>query len=322
MATPIPLRTLLVSAGCLCGGVALGTLLPAGGDSPTSGGGGNPSLSSSGQGAGTAKKLGAQSGGPGEARSSEGVHAGLRGTSGGDGRDGLSKLPPEKVVEMFEKVSKLKSESRKYILAYRLAEQLGPDQIEQALNSALKDLSDGDYVTTRALARRWVELDPKAAASKALETKQQHLLLPMLESWSRMDPAGPLSWALAQDPAARAEAVLPLVRGRMLDQTQLEKLVMHAGGSESDDMRQQVFPFATVRLAESNAQGALHAASSVEDPELRQRTLIGVMGRLGQTAPDVAKSWLAGQQTFTPEQRAQLEAALNNPRGPGRRFNQ
>jgi hypothetical protein len=98
----------------------------------------------------------------------------------------------------------------------------------------------------------------------------------------------------------------------MLDQSQLEKVVMNAGASENEDMRNQVFPFATSRLAESNPQGALHAAASVEDPALRQRTLIAVLSRLGQSAPEVAKGWLDTQQNFTPEEKAQLEAALNS----------
>lgn len=331
MASSLNLRTLLVSAGCLCGGVALGVLIPSEADQTSRAGASVGSGGGSQQGApapSQARKAGGTGGG---AEAEGGANArhdreGLKnlgsptGSSGASESAGLGKLPPEKIMALFEKVSNLKSESRKYILAYRLASQMEPAQIEQALNSALHDLSDGDYVTTRALARRWVELDPKAAASKAMETKEQHLLLPLLESWSRIDPSGPLSWALQQDPANRAEAVLPLIRGRMLDQSQLEKLVMNAGSSESDDMRRQVFPFATSRLAETNPQGALHAASSVEDPDLRQRTLVSVMSRLGQTAPDVAKNWLATQQTLAPEQRAQLEAALSNPAGKNRRF--
>jgi hypothetical protein len=232
----------------------------------------------------------------------------------------VSKLPPEKLIALFGKVSNLRSETRKYILAYRLASQMEIGQIEGALKAALQDLSDGDYVTTRALARRWVELDPNAAAAKALETKQQHLVIPVMESWSRMDPAAPLSWALQQDPSARADAVRPLLMGRLLDQTQLQKLVMNAGGSESDDMRRQIFPFATARLSEVNPQGALHAASSIDDADLRQRTLVMVMSRLGQSAPDAGRAWLASQQDLPPEQRQQLEQVLANPRsGGGRR---
>jgi hypothetical protein len=252
----------------------------------------------------------------------------LKAASGSAREQGLSdfkefasvgKLPPEKLIALFEKVSNLRSETRKYILAYRLASQLELDQIEGALKAALQDLSDGDYVTTRALARRWAELDPKAAASKALETKQQHLVLPLMESWTRMDPAAPLAWALQQEPAARADAVRPLLMGRLLDQTQLEKLVMNAGGSDSDDMRKQIFPFATTRLADTNPQGALHAASSIEDAELRQRTLVMVMSRLAQNAPDLGRAWLASQQNIPPEQKQQLEQVLANSKGNGRR---
>jgi hypothetical protein len=229
----------------------------------------------------------------------------------------VGKLPPQKLIALFEKVSTLRSETRKYILAYRLASRMELGQIEDALKAAMQDLSDGDYVTTRALARRWAELDPAGAAAKALETKQQHLMLPVLESWSRMDPAGPLSWALQQTPASRADAVRPLLMNRLLDQGQLEKLVLNASASDSDDMRRQIFPFATSRLAETNPQGALHAASSLEDAELRQRTLVMVMGRLAQSAPDVGKSWLAAHPNLPLEQKQQLEQVLSNPRSGG-----
>lgn len=298
-------RTLLISAGCLCGGVALGTLLPAG--------------SSPGNAKDSAKRGGsvqtpAGPGGKGAVHLTQTDEASTptKGLPSAGGETDLGKLPAAKLLALFEKLSNLKSDSRKYVLAYRLASQMDASQVEEALKSALQDLTDGDYVTTRAIARRWVELDPQAALQKATESKQQHLLLPMLESWSRMDPEAPLNWALKQDPSARAEAVLPLLRGRMLDQSQLEKVVMNAGISENEDMRNQVFPFATSRLAESNPQGALHAAASVEDPALRQRTLIAVLSRLGQSAPDVAKSWLETQQTFTSEEKTQLEAALNS----------
>ena len=67
----------------------------------------------------------------------------------------LGKLPPEKLLAIFERLSNLKSDSRKYSLAYRLASQMEAGQIEAALDAALKDLSDGDYVTTRAIACGW-----------------------------------------------------------------------------------------------------------------------------------------------------------------------
>jgi hypothetical protein len=88
-------------------------------------------------------------------------------------------------------------------------------------------------------------------------------------------------------------------------------------------MRRQIFPFATSRLSETNPQGALHAASSIEDTELRQRTLVMVMARLAQSSPEAGKTWLAAQQNLPPEQRQQLEQVLANPRsGGGRRGGQ
>jgi hypothetical protein len=237
---------------------------------------------------------------------------------GADTNAQISEMSQERVIALFEKLSNLKSESRKYVLAYRLASQMGASQIEGALQAALQDLTDGDYVTTRALARRWVELDPKKAAAKALETKQQHLVVPVMEAWSRMDPAGPLDWALKQESPTRADAVRPLLMGRLLDQTQLEKLVMNAGTSDNEEMRKQVFPFATARLAESNPAGALHAASGMDDPELAQRTVLMVLGRVGQNDPAAGKAWIASQSNLSPELKQQYEQALSNPRGFGR----
>lgn len=320
MALSQNLRPWLFALLGLGGGVALGTLLPAdlsrapGGEQKrvagagSDGGGAEGGLNLGPGGAGISGK-----GAPGKDSAGEGA-PGLN-LQGGEA---LGKLAPEKLLQLFEKVSNLRSESRKYILAYRLASKLELGQIEGALKSALQDLSDGDYVTTRALARRWVELDPKAAAAKALETKQQHMVIPVMESWTRLDSAAPLGWALKQAPEAQADAVRPLLMGRLLDAPQLEKLVMNSAGSESEEMRKQIFPFATSRLAESNPQGALHAASSVEDQDLRQRTLLMVLGRVGQTAPEAGKTWLAGQTDLAPELRQQLEQALNNPRGGGR----
>ena len=313
MAIPPKLRSLFISVGALCGGVALGTLLPSDPNSEskrdsepaTQRSSTNPPIASVGS-SDAAEKTAATR------RLKETL---LEFKQYGS----VGKLPPEKLIALFEKVSNLRSDTRKYILAYRLASQMELPQVEEALKSALQDLSDGDYVTTRALARRWTELDPKGAAAKALETKQQHLMIPVMESWTRMDPAGPLAWALQQDPAARAEAVRPLLMGKLLDQPQLEKLVMNAGGSESNDMRSQIFPFATARLAETNPKGALHAASSIEDGDLRQRSLLMVMSRLSQTAPEEGRAWLASQQNIPVEQKQQLEQILNNPRAIGGR---
>ena len=303
-------RTLLLTVAGLCGGVALGTLLPS--ESVRLGA---PVEEAAAQVGGVRDGSTAESTKEtASAASSEGVF--LKNGSPGS----VGKLPPEKIIALFEKVSAMRSETRKYILAYRLASQMELGQIEQALQTALHDLTDGeDYVTTRALARRWTELDPKGAAAKALETKQQHLVIPVMESWSRMDSAAPLSWALQQDATSRVDAVRPLLMGRLLDQPQLEKLVMNAGGSEIDDMRRQIFPFATARLADTNPQGALHAASSIDDTELRQRTLMMVMGSLGKSAPEVGRAWLASQQDIPADQKLQLEQILANPRGAGGR---
>jgi hypothetical protein len=225
----------------------------------------------------------------------------------------LSKLPPEKLLAIFERLSNLKSDSRKYSLAYRLASQMEADQIEAALDAALKDLSDGDYVTTRAIARRWAEIDPKAAAAKAIDSKQVHLIWPILESWSRMDPQAPLKWALEQDPAHQAEALRPLLTGRLLDESQLEKLVVRAADSSSEEMRLQIFPYATGRLAEVNPNGALHVASHIDEQAIRQKTLSMVMSKVAQRSPDVGRAWLESQQNLPPQERAVYLKMLGMP---------
>jgi hypothetical protein len=186
-------------------------------------------------------------------------------------------------------------------------------QIEAALDAALKDLSDGDYVTTRAIARRWAEIDPKAAAAKAIDSKQVHLIWPILESWSRMDPQAPLKWALEQDPAHQAEALRPLLTGRLLDESQLEKLVVRAADSSSEEMRLQIFPYATGRLAEVNPNGALHVASHIDEQATRQKTLSMVMSKVAQRSPDVGRAWLESQQNLPPQERAVYLKMLGMP---------
>ena len=225
----------------------------------------------------------------------------------------LGKLPPEKLVAIFERLSNLKSDSRKYSLAYKIASQMGPGQIEAALEAALKDLSDGDYVTTRAIARRWAEIDPKAAAAKAIDSKQVHLIWPILESWSRMDPQAPLKWALEQDPVHQAEALRPLLTGRLLDESQLQKLVVSAADSSSEEMRHQIFPYATGRLAEVNPSGALHVASHIDENATRQKTLSMVMSKVAQRSPEVGREWLETQHNLLPQERAVYLKMLGMP---------
>jgi hypothetical protein len=225
----------------------------------------------------------------------------------------LGKLPPEKLLAIFERLSNLKSDSRKYSLAYRLASQMEAGQMEAGLDAALKDLSDGDYVTTRAIARRWAEIDPKAAAAKAIDSKQVHLIWPILESWSRMDPQAPLKWALEQDPAHQAEALRPLLTGRLLDESQLEKLVVRAADSSSEEMRLQIFPYATGRLAEVNPSGALHVASHIDENATRQKTLSMVMSKVAQRSPDVGRAWLETQQNLPPQEKAVYLKMLGMP---------
>lgn len=304
--TPIaPHRRWLILPLGLLSGTAIGMLLPTGNDAPAIES--NVAHTSPASRGGDAESLSTAQKNAGSAMRSVELFPGSR------NYESLSKLPPEKLVAIFERLSNLKSDSRKYSLAYRLASQMEAGQIEAALEAALKDLSDGDYVTTRAIARRWAEIDPKAAAAKAIESKQVHLIWPVLESWSRMDPKAPLQWALQQDPAHQADALRPLLTGRLLDETQLEKLVVQAADSSSEEMRHQIFPYATGRLAEVNPSGALHVASHIDENATRQKTLSMVMSKVAQRSPEVGRAWLESQQNLPPQERAVYLKMLGMP---------
>lgn len=297
-------RWLILPLGLLSG-TAIGMLLPTGNDTPAIEN--NAAHTSPDSQGGDAESLSTAQKNAGIAMRSVELFPGSR------NYESLSKLPPEKLVAIFERLSNLKSDSRKYSLAYRLASQMEAGQIEAALEAALKDLSDGDYVTTRAIARRWAEIDPKAAAAKAIESKQVHLIWPVLESWSRMDPKAPLQWALQQDPAHQADALRPLLTGRLLDENQLEKLVVQAADSSSEEMRHQIFPYATGRLAEVNPSGALHVASHIDENATRQKTLSMVMSKVAQRSPEVGRAWLESQQNLPPQERAIYLKMLGMP---------
>lgn len=248
-----------------------------------------------------------------DARSGSGVagasvFGSIPGTSEEDDR--LRRLSPDRLVALFERVSRLKSESRKYILAYRLASYLAPEQIQQALKAAKEDLEDGDYVTMRALARRWAEIDPKAALKSGLENKQSHLFYPALESWSHMEPGAPMRWALGEETDVRSKTLRALLSNHLLDQSQLEELVARASNSDSEDLRQEVLPAATMRLAESAPGNALFAAGSIDNPQLRERTIRLVLARVARSAPDVGNAWINAQKDLTPELREQYQAIV------------
>lgn len=228
----------------------------------------------------------------------------------GNAEDRIQQLSPERLVELFGRVSRLKSESRKYILAYRLAGFLAAEQIQAALKAAKEDLADGDYVTMRALARRWAEIDPKAAVKTGLESQQMHLFYPALESWSHMEPNAPMRWALEQDSEQRLKTLQALMGNRLLDQGQLEELVARASNSDHEDLRQQVLPAATLHLSETAPGNALFAAGSIDDPQLRERTLRLLLTRISRTAPEVGQAWITAQKDLSSEMREQYRAIL------------
>ena len=119
----------------LCVGIVLGALLP--GDSSA-----GLSSAAAAQTVVTAQDAPALSASLHEGTGSSGSEGGgkgvFRGSLDAEAAGSLGKLPPEKLIALFEKVSNLKSDSRKYILAYRIASQLEVGQIEGALKSALQ----------------------------------------------------------------------------------------------------------------------------------------------------------------------------------------
>jgi hypothetical protein len=293
------------AVGGLVGGIVLGALWPESRGEAALGAAGSPAKLGS-KNLAEGGLAGASEGGMGLGESTgSGASAGLS-----PEEDRIRRLSPDRLVALFDRVSRLKSESRKYILAYRLASYLAPEQIQQALKAAKEDLEDGDYVTMRALARRWAEIDPKAAVRSGLENRQSHLFYPALESWARMESGAPMQWALGEDAEVRSKTLRALLNNHLLDQSQLEELVARASNSDSQDLRQEVLPTATMRLAETAPGNALFAAGSIDDPQLREQTLRLVLTRVARSAPEVGNAWINAQKDLTPELREQYQAII------------
>ncbi|MEY2600046.1 MAG: hypothetical protein RLZZ142_2305 [Verrucomicrobiota bacterium] len=294
----------------LIGGVAIGAFWPSGG--PLEGG---------------ALREGLGDGGAGLRDASGGVGGAVE---GGDARGaevlGASAVPgeerghlaPEQVLALFERVSKLKNETRKRLLAYRLASELGTEQIQEAVQLAKEDLEHGERIPMRALAQRWAELDPRGAAAKGLEMGVHSLFSTAVSAWAKKEPGAPLAWALAQPSEERVEALRLMLSEKILAQQDLEKLVLESARTGDGRLR-DLMPFATMRLADSNPMGALHAASSLEDAATRTRTLTMVMGRVAAVDPELGRSWLRSQTAMPEEQRTVLERVLATPRTGTRR---
>lgn len=231
----------------------------------------------------------------------------------------LVQIPPERVVSLFDRLSNVKSESRKYALAYRLAAKLDVTQLEAAFHSAKADLDGGDYVALRALGRRWVELDPQAAAQKGIDTRMREFLHPVLEAWQRLDSEAPLKWALADENAPKLDAVRSLLFGGYISNQQTEQLAIKAQNSQSAEMRYQIFPHAVMQIAAFNPERAISLASAVEDPGTRQRTLNLVISRYAQSSPEKARAWVDAQPTLTPDQRGSYERLIDRSVQRGQR---
>jgi hypothetical protein len=119
-----------------------------------------------------------------------------------------------------------------------------------------------------------------------------------------------MQWALGEEPEVRSKTLRALLNGHLLDQNQLQDLVARASNSDSPDLRQQVLPTATMRLAEKDPGNALFAAGSIDDPQLREQTLRLVLTRVARSAPEVGNAWINAQKDLTPELREQYQAIV------------
>jgi hypothetical protein len=227
-----------------------------------------------------------------------------------------TQISPEKLLEVFDRVSNLRSESRKYMAAYRLVSQLGLEQMEKAMELALVDWNDNkDYSTTRAVARRWADLDPAAVVKKGVELKNYHVLQPAMETWLKTDPAEPLKWALKQDPETQLGAIKQMMEIRAdFKGKQVEQLVMAAADSPVEGMRTTIFPMAVIRMGEENPMAALHAAENASTPAARQQLMSTLLQRLGKTQPDAAGAWLSSQTNLPAAERKVYEGILKATR--------
>jgi hypothetical protein len=231
---------------------------------------------------------------------------------GADSGGGTAQLTPEKLLEVFDRVSNLKSDSRKYVATYRLVSQMGSAEMEKALEIALVDWKESqDYTTTRAVARRWADLDPQSAVKKGVDLKNYHILQPALETWLKTEPGEPLKWALQQDAPTQAAVIRQMLEMRTdFNGKQVEQLVIAASDSPHEIIRSTILPQATARLAEQNPAAALHAAENLPDSAARTQMISSLMARLGKTQPDVAASWLSSQANLPVAERKTYEKIL------------
>jgi hypothetical protein len=236
---------------------------------------------------------------------------------GAHSADGSVQLTPEKLLEVFDRVSNLKSDARKYVAAYRLVSQMGLGEMEKAMEIALVDWKDSqDYTTTRAVARRWADLDPRAAVKMGVDSKNYHIMQPALETWLKTEPNEPLKWALQQDASTQAAVIRQMLEMRAdFNGKQVEQLVIAAADSPHEIMR-TFLPQATARLAEQNPAAALHAAENLPTGTQRTQMISSLMARLGKTQPAVAANWLSSQANLPPAERSTYEKILRSVRAP------
>lgn len=231
---------------------------------------------------------------------------------GANSEDSVAKLSPEKLMEVFDRVSNLKSDARKYAMVYRLVSQMDLDQLGSAMEAALVDWQEKkDYSTTRAVARRWADLDPQTIVAKGASLKNYHILQPALETWLKTSPEEPLKWALQQDATVQVDVIKQMLEIRSdFKGKQIEQLVMAAAESPNEAMRNNIFPMATARLAEENPRGALHAVQNLPQTPYRQQVTSNILVRIAKTQPDVAKTWLSSQPNLPAPERQVYEKII------------
>lgn len=303
MATPLLQSGWLFVPGGLITGLAIGALMPTTQNSTTP-----PSAMFPGSGEKSAVAIETDSGG--HAGKEEDAEAQL--FRGLNSEDSVAKLSPEKLMEVFDRVSNLKSDARKYAVVYRLVSQMDLDQLGKAMEVALADWQEKkDYSTTRAVARRWADLDPQTVVAKGATLKNYHILQPALETWLKTSPEEPLKWALQQDATVQVDVIKHMLEMRSdFKGKQIEQLVMAAADSPNEAMRSNIFPLATARLADENPRGALHAVENLPQSPYRQQVTSNLLVRIAKTQPDVAKTWLSSQANLSAPERQVYEKIL------------
>lgn len=214
-----------------------------------------------------------------------------------------------------------KSDLRRFLAIYEAANELGRDDIGDALTRAR---SEGNPIAVRALERRWGEVDPLGAMNALKEGKTTAPGDAFFSAWAKSNPAGALGWyASLEDGDLKNQArVLLLERVATLDpqraldfanqlpegkdQSQLvSRALMALGGRDSAEALTiaQRLPEGAARRAGIDSVVSQLAGKSVEEAqkvmaELPPNTLTNASAIIGaallRESPEKAFEWAGG----------------------------